>query len=120
MEKLTIQEEDAMLSIWQLQGGFVKEILDNLKGEKPPYTTLASTIKNLERKAYVKSVRYANANRYEPVISEQEYTAKFMNGFVDDYFKNSYKEMVSFFVKEEKLSKKELAEIMDMIKNEKS
>ncbi|MEJ5056389.1 BlaI/MecI/CopY family transcriptional regulator [Sphingobacterium sp. MYb382] len=120
MEKLTIQEEDAMLSIWQLQGGFVKEVLDNLKGEKPPYTTLASTIKNLERKGFVKSVKYANAKRYEPTISEQEYTAKFMNGFVDDYFRNSYKEMVSFFVKEEKLSKKELAEIMDMIKNEKS
>ena len=120
MEKLTIQEEDAMLSIWQLQGGFVKEILDNLKGEKPPYTTLASTIKNLMRKGYVKAVRYANANRYEPIISEQEYKAKFMNGFVDDYFKNSYKEMVSFFVKEQKLTEKELTEIMDMIKNEKS
>ena len=120
MEKLTLQEEDAMLSIWQLQGGFVKEILDNLKGEKPPYTTLASTIKNLARKGYVKAVRYANANRYEPIISEQEYKAKFMNGFVDDYFKNSYKEMVSFFVKEQKLTEKELTEIMDMIKNEKS
>ncbi|GGH23168.1 BlaI/MecI/CopY family transcriptional regulator [Sphingobacterium alkalisoli] len=120
MEKLTIQEEEAMLSIWQLNGGFVKEILDNLKGEKPPYTTLASTIKNLEKKMYVKPVRYANAKRYEPLISEEEYKAKFMNNFVGDYFKNSYKDMVSFFVKEEKLSGKELEEIMDMIKNNKS
>ncbi|SMG43421.1 Predicted transcriptional regulator [Sphingobacterium psychroaquaticum] len=120
MEKLTIQEEEAMLSIWQLQGGFVKEILDNLKGEKPPYTTLASTIKNLERKGYVEPRRYANANRYEPVVTEEQYKAKFMNGFVGDYFRNSYKEMVSFFVKEEKLSEKELTEIMDMIKNNKS
>jgi len=29
MEKLTMQEEEAMLSIWQLGGGFVKEVLDN-------------------------------------------------------------------------------------------
>jgi predicted transcriptional regulator len=43
-----------------------------------------------------------------------------MNSFVGDYFKNSYKEMVSFFVKEEKLSQKELEEIMEMIKNNKS
>ncbi|KGE13932.1 BlaI/MecI/CopY family transcriptional regulator [Sphingobacterium deserti] len=120
MEKLTIQEEEAMLSIWQLNGGFVKEILDNLKAEKPPYTTLASTIKNLEKKAYVKAVKYANAKRYEPLISEAEYKAKFMNNFVGDYFKNSYKEMVSFFVKEEKLSSSELEEIMNMIKNSKS
>ncbi|MBE8722354.1 BlaI/MecI/CopY family transcriptional regulator [Sphingobacterium pedocola] len=120
MEKLTIQEEEAMLSIWQLNGGFVKEILDNLKGEKPPYTTLASTIKNLEKKAYVKPVKYANAKRYEPLISEEVYKAKFMNSFVGDYFKNSYKDMVSFFVKEEKLSPAELEEIMDMIKDNKS
>lgn len=120
MEKLTIQEEEAMLSIWRLDGGFIKEILDNLKGEQVPYTTLASTIKNLERKGYVKSVKYANAKRYEPVISAQEYKAGFMNNFVGDYFKNSYKEMVSFFVKEQKLSPDELAEIMNMIKNNKS
>jgi predicted transcriptional regulator len=43
-----------------------------------------------------------------------------MNSFVGDYFKNSYKDMVSFFVKEEKLSPQELEEIMDMIKHNKS
>jgi len=120
MEKLTIQEEEAMLSIWQLNGGFIREILDNLKDKETPYTTLASTIRNLEKKGYVKPVKYANAKRYEPMVDSEEYKAKFMNSFVGDYFKNSYKEMVSFFVKEEKLSQKELEEIMDMIKNNKS
>ncbi|MBD1429508.1 BlaI/MecI/CopY family transcriptional regulator [Sphingobacterium litopenaei] len=121
LEKLTIQEEEAMLSVWQLKGGFVKEILDNMKPEEQvPYTTLASTIKNLERKGYVKAVKYANAKRYEPIITLEEYRAKFMNFFVGDYFKNSYKEMVSFFIKEEKLSEKELEELMEMIKHNKS
>lgn len=120
MQKLTIQEEEAMLSIWQLKGGFVKEILDNLVDESIPYTTLASTIKNLERKGYVQSNRFANANRYDPIITEREYKEKFMNSFVSDFFKDSYKEMVSFYIKEEKLSKKELTEILEMIKNENS
>jgi predicted transcriptional regulator len=121
MEKLTIQEEEAMLSIWQLNGGFIKEVLENLKeGEEVPYTTLASTIRNLERKGYVKAVKYANAKRYEPIISLEDYRGRFMNSFVGDYFKNSYKDMVSFFVKEEKLSPQELEEIMDMIKHNKS
>lgn len=121
LEKLTIQEEEAMLSIWQLKGGFVKEILENLKPEEQvPYTTLASTIKNLEKKGYVKAVKYANAKRYEPIITLEEYRAKFMNSFVGDYFKNSYKEIVSFFIKEEKLSESELKEILDMIKENKS
>lgn len=121
LDKLTIQEEEAMLSVWKMQGGFVKEILDNMKpSEQVPYTTLASTIKNLEKKGYVKSVKYANAKRYEPLVTLEEYRAKFMNSFVGDYFKNSYKEMVSFFVKEEKLSPNELEEIMEMIKTNKS
>ncbi len=119
MEKLTLQEEQAMQAIWQLQGGFVKEILTHLKTDDIPYTTLASTIRNLEKKKYVKAVKYANANRYEPLITEEAYKATFMNSFVGDYFKNSYKDMVSFFVKEQKLSSQELAEIMDMIEKEK-
>lgn len=120
MEKLTAQEEQAMQAIWNLKACFVKEILDNIKGEKMPYTTLASTVKNLEKKGFVKSVKYANANRYEPLISEENYKETFMHSFVGDYFKNSYKEMVSFFVKEEKLSATELEEIMQMIKDNKS
>ena len=121
MEKLTIQEEEAMLSIWQLNGGFIREILDNMKDAKDmPYTTLASTIRNLERKGYVKAVRYANAKRHEPVVTLEEYKAKFMNNFVGDYFKNSYKEMVSFFVQEEKLSGDELEEILKMIRDNKT
>ena len=54
------------------------------------------------------------------MVTEADYKAKFMNSFVGDYFKNSYKEMVSFFVKEEKLTEAELKEIMDMIKHHKS
>lgn len=116
MKKLTAQEEEAMLSIWQLQGGFVKEILENIGDDSIPYTTLASTIKNLERKGYVKAKRYANAKRYEPLVSKEEYKAKYIHSFVGDFFKNSYKEMVSFFTKEEKITAEELEEIVNMIR----
>ena len=120
MEKLTQQEEEAMQLIWNNGGGFIKELLDTMKGDKVPYTTLASTIKNLQRKGYVKAVKYANAYRYEAIVDEEEYKKLFMSGFVNDYFKNSYKELVSFFAKEEKISADELDEIIRMIKEEKS
>lgn len=117
MTKLTNQEEEAMLSIWKLNGGFIKEILDDLDDKTIPYTTLASTVKNLEKKGYVKSVKYANAKKYIPILKLEEYKAKFMNRFVQDYFKNSYKEMVSFFIKEEKFTPEELEEILTLIKD---
>jgi len=119
MEKLTIQEEEAMQVIWQTNGGFIKEFLDLLAEPKPPYTTLASTVKNLERKGFVKSQKVANSFRYNPAIVEADYKKRFMNGFVSDYFQNSYKELVTFFAKEKKISANELEEIIKLIENNK-
>jgi|SRR5690554_4417907 len=117
MKKLTIQEEEAMQLVWRSGGGFIKELLDMMPdSEKVPYTTLASTIRKLEQSGFVKGIKYANAYRYEPLIREEEYKKVFMNGFVSDYFKNSYKELVSFFAREEKISAEELDEIIRMIK----
>jgi len=115
MERLTQQEEEAMQLIWQNNGGFIKELLQHMEGERVPYTTLASTVKNLERKGYVRAVRYANAYRYEPLVTEEAYKESLANGLVQGYFGSSYKALVSFFAKEEKISAKELEEIIHTI-----
>ncbi|KAA3439432.1 BlaI/MecI/CopY family transcriptional regulator [Rufibacter hautae] len=120
MEKLTQQEEDAMQVIWETEGGFIKDFLDKLAEPKPPYTTLASTVKNLEKKGFVQAEKLGNTYRYAPLIKAEEYKKKFMKGFVGNYFQNSYKELVAFFVKEKQLSPQELKEIMAMIENQKS
>ena len=57
MEKLTMQEEEAMRWIWRIGPCFVKDVLAKYEDPKPPYTTLASVIKNLERKKYTVSKR---------------------------------------------------------------
>lgn len=45
MEKLTIQEEEAMIYIWELGSCFVKDIVAKYPQPAPPYTTVASIIK---------------------------------------------------------------------------
>ena len=120
MEKLTQQEEEAMQVIWLLDGGFIKDFLEKLPEPKPPYTTLASTVKNLEKKGYLSSEKLGNTYRYTPLINAADYKKRFMRGFVGDYFKNSYKELVAFFAKEQQISAEELKEIIDMIENKKS
>jgi BlaI family penicillinase repressor len=117
MEKLTIQEEEAMLAVWQLKKGFIKDFMDMLPDPKPPYTTLASTIKNLEKKGFLVSERFANANRYSAKVKEQDYKKRFMSGFVDNYFKSSYKELVAFFARDKKISAEELKEIIKLIEH---
>jgi predicted transcriptional regulator len=114
-EKLTQQEETAMQIIWQMGAGFIKDYLEKYPDPKPPYTTLASIVKNLEKKGFVKGKKYGMVIEYTPVIDEKEYKRKFMKGFVKDYFENSYKELVTFFAKEKKISPEELKEIIKMI-----
>lgn len=115
MEKLTAQEEEAMQAVWKVGEGNVKSFLENMEAPRPPYTTLASTIKNLEKKGFLTSRLIGNAYLYKASITEDEYKKKFMNGFVKDYFADSYKELVNFFVEEKKLSAKELKEIINLI-----
>lgn len=119
MEKLTLSEEQAMRAVWKTGEAHVKVFLDQIPPPKPPYTTLASTIKNLEKKGYLSSRLVGNTYLYLPLISEEEYKAKFLSGVVQNYFESSYKNMVSFFVEQQKLSAKELQEIIDMIEGRK-
>lgn len=119
MNKLTEQEEEAMQAIWKSGGGFIREFHDSMSDQKPPYTTLASTIKNLEKKKFIRADKVGIMNRYIPLIKEEDYKKTFMKDFVKDYFKNSYKDLVASFVAQENLSADDLKEIISLIENPK-
>ena len=119
MEKLTFQEEKVMLLIWEKGEGTIREYHEMSGSPAMPYTTFASIVKNLQRKNYLKMRRIGTTYLCKPIIKTEEYKSIFMSGFISNYFQNSYKEMVSFFAKEEKLSAKDLEEIMMIIENKK-
>ena len=104
MNKLTLQEEELMLHIWSLGSCYVKDIVAKYPAPPPPYTTIASIVNNLKRKGYVGAKRYGNTYLYTPLIEQGDYKRTFMGNVVRNYFANSYKEMVSFFAKDQKLS----------------
>lgn len=114
MEKLTHTEEEVMQSVWRTGEGNVKSFLDHMD-TPAPYTTIASVIKNLEKKGFLSSRLVGNAYLYKPAVTEEAYKKKFMGNVVKEYFDNSYKELVNFFVEQKKLSAKELKEILQMI-----
>ena len=60
MEKLTFQEEEVMLIVWRLGEGVIKDFIQEMDEPRPPYTTVASIVKNLERKGFVTARRYGN------------------------------------------------------------
>lgn len=115
MERLTPNEEEAMQIVWNSKTGTIKEFLQLIPEPKPPYTTLASTVKNLERKKFVKGVKSGNIFSYSALIEEADYKNTFMGEFVSDYFSNSYKDLVTFFANQEKISTDDLKDIIHMI-----
>jgi len=118
-EKLTKQEEAAMLAIWKSGKGFVRDFLDQHSEPLPHYNTLVSTIKNLEKKGFVDHKLVGNINEYFPVIKEADYKKQFLTNVVKDHFSDSYKELVAFFAEEKKISAKDLKEIIEMIERKK-
>lgn len=116
--KLSVQEDEALQAVFKTGEGNIKLIMENMQTQLP-YTTVASTIKNLERKGYVSSRLVGNTYLYKPSITMEEYKKGFMNEVVKSYFDNSYKALVNFFVEQKKLSPKELKEIADMIEGKK-
>ncbi|MHA4845270.1 BlaI/MecI/CopY family transcriptional regulator [Flavitalea antarctica] len=119
MEKLSPHEEQAMVIIYKVGEANVKSFLEEMPEPRPPYTTLASTIKNLEKKGFLKSRLVGNTYLYKPAVDEEEYKKDYMSGIVKNYFANSYKDLVNFFVEQKKLSPKELKEIVEMIEGKK-
>lgn len=117
MERLTHQEERIMLHVWQLKECAIKDVWEQLEEPRPPYTTVASIFNNLENKKYVIKRLFGNVKVYKPNISEAAYKRHFLSGVVQSYFDNSYKELVSFFAKEQKVTAEELEEIIRLIEN---
>lgn len=115
MDRLTPQEENVMLHVWQLGECAIKDVVERLESPKPPYTTVASIFQNLHRKGYLTQRRFGNVKVYKPKITEAAYKRHFMSGVVESYFDNSYKELVSFFAKEQKITTEELSEIIRLI-----
>ena len=119
MQKLTNKEEEIMHILWKLKKAFVKEVMDEITEDQPHYNTLSTIVRNLEEKGYVGYNAFGNTHQYYPIVAIEEYRKKFMNTAIDNYFNSSYKNMVSFFAKEEKISAAELREILEMIENKK-
>jgi BlaI family penicillinase repressor len=117
MQKLTNKEEEIMQILWKLKKAFVKEVLAEITEEQPHYNTLSTIIRNLEEKGFVSHNAYGNTHQYFPIVKMEDYRKRFMNTAIDTYFDSSYKNMVSFFAQEEKISAEELREILAMIEN---
>ncbi|MTI30080.1 BlaI/MecI/CopY family transcriptional regulator [Xanthovirga aplysinae] len=117
MKKLGEREEQIMQVVWELKKAFVKEIIAELPDPKPHYNTVATMVRILEDKGFLEHESFGKTFRYSPKVSREEYQRHALGGIVKQYFNNSYSRMLAFFAKEEKISEKEMENILEIIKS---
>ena len=115
IKELTRAEEQIMQVLWQLQKGFVKDVLDVLPEPKPAYNTVSTIIRILETKGFVDHNAFGKSHEYYPIVSKEAYKNFAADKLLTGYFDNSVNRILSFFVKKEKINLKEADEIMKLI-----
>ncbi|MEJ2880224.1 BlaI/MecI/CopY family transcriptional regulator [Pedobacter sp. GR22-6] len=121
MEELTRAEERIMQIVWKLKKAFVNDIIEEMEEEpKPPYNTISSIVRILEKKGYLNYKAYGKTYEYYPAIGKDAYTRTTFSKLFSGYFDNSPVNLLSFMVKEQTLSETDIEELKALInKNEK-
>jgi BlaI family penicillinase repressor len=116
MEELTKTEERIMQIFWDVKSAFIKDIIDKLPDEpKPPYNTISSVVRILVKKGYIGFNSYGNTYQYFPVVTKAAYGKQSFSKLLANYFDGSAQSLLSFMVKEETLSEKDIKEIQKII-----
>lgn len=120
MVTLTKAEEKIMMILWDIEKGFIKDILDQYPDPKPPYNSVSTIVRVLVQKEIVGYTAYGKSHQYHPLIEKEDYSKGQLSRLVTDYYDNSLKQVVSFFSESKKLNEKELDEAIRMLEALKS
>lgn len=115
MEELNSSEESIMRILWELGEGVVHDVIDKLPAPKPPYTTVSSVVRLLEKKGFIDHKAYGKTHVYFPTITREDYARKSFSNLVKHYFEGSPKNIVSFIVQENALKPDEMDELKQLI-----
>ena len=108
MKSLTKAEEQIMKVLWKLESGLLMEIVENMPEPQPHKNTVATILKTLVAKEFVRIEPLGRIHRYFPAVSKKKYSKSSLSTMAKGYFEGSYSGLVSFLVDEKKLSVKDL------------
>lgn len=104
--------------LWQMEKGFLKDLLEAFPDPKPANTTVATLLKRMTDKGFVGYTVYGNSREYHPLIKKADYFSKHVNGMIKNNFNDSVLQFASFFTKASNLTTAELKELRKLIDQE--
>lgn len=113
-KELTKAEEQVMHYLWEIEKGFLKDIVEKFPEPRPAYTTVSTVVRVLVKKQFIGFKTYGKVNEYFPLISKSKYFQSRIKPIVSQYLNGSSAPLVSFF-SNARLSLTELEEIRELI-----
>ena len=114
-QKLTEKEERLMNIFWAHGSMFIRDLMAYIPDPKPHYNTVATLVKFLEEKDFLKREPMANSFRYKVKTTERQYRGDTVSEVVARYYNNSYLSLVSQFVEEDKMDIRQLKDLIAKI-----
>ena len=118
MQKLTNKEEELMQMFWAKGAMFVKDLVQMYDEPRPHFNTVSTMVRSLEAKGFLDHDAFGNTYRYRPIISQEQFSKGVLGNVVNRYFENSYRQVVSALIEEDKISVEELQELIRKVQNQ--
>jgi len=113
---LTTVELEFMMVLWRVGKGTVREVLEILnEREKRAYTSVATMLKILDDKGYLKSVKQDRTFVYSPTIGKEEYELRTLKNISNTLFDGAPTALVARLVDDENISDETMKEIREII-----
>ncbi len=115
MKKLSEKELELMNHLWQIEKGYLKDIVDQFEEPKPAYTTISTLINRLITKKHVSFILHGRDKEYFPVLKKSNYFGGEFKKMISNYFGNSTAQFASFFTQNTDLTVQQLEDLQNMV-----
>lgn len=116
MKTLTKAEEQVMRVLWKLGHGLLMDVVNGMPEPQPHKNTVATVLKILVEKEFVRIELVGRIHQYHPLVSKQAYSKGTLTNVAKSYFEGSYSGIVSFLVDEQAISVKDLELLLKQLK----
>lgn len=108
-----------MMVLWNLGVGSLMELVAAMPRPQPHKNTVATILKILAEKEFVRIEVVGRFHRYHPAITKDAYSDRTLTSVVKDYFGGSFSNAVSLLVEKKKLTVADLELLLNQLKNNK-
>ena len=115
-KKLHYLQLDVMKVVWKLRQATVNDVLDNID-RKLAYTTIATTMKSLEKKGFLAHQVIGRTFLYEPLVKEAEITHSMLSDLLEHLFDNSAEKLVNALLEVRQTGTAEHDRLQQLINN---